>query len=51
LLSEQTLFKPGLPRLLKLGYEASPAVRGNEETQFAREEVDDFSPFAKVLHF
>jgi hypothetical protein len=31
------LFKPGLPRLLEPAYDAPPAERGKEETQFARE--------------
>jgi hypothetical protein len=45
-----TLFKPSLPRLLEPGYEASPAARGNEENVVRQGEVDDSSPFAKVLH-
>ena len=32
-----TLFKPSLPRLLEPAYDAPPAERGKEETQFARE--------------
>jgi hypothetical protein len=46
-----TLLKPSPPRLLELGYEASPAERGNEETVVRKGEVDNYSPFAKVLHF
>jgi hypothetical protein len=45
-----TLFKSGLPRMLEPGYEASPAVRGNEENIVRQGEVDDASPFAEVLH-
>jgi hypothetical protein len=44
------LCKPSLPRLLEPGYEASPLVRGNEENLVRQGEVDDSSPFAKVLH-
>jgi hypothetical protein len=32
-----TLFKPGLPRLLEPGYEAPPAVKGNEENVVRQE--------------
>jgi hypothetical protein len=32
------------------GYEASPAERGNEEAVVRQGEVDNSSPFAKVLH-
>jgi hypothetical protein len=44
-----TLFKPSLPRLLERGYEASPAVRGSEESVVRQGDVDDSPPFAKVL--
>jgi hypothetical protein len=44
------LFKPSLPRLLEPGYEASPAMRGNEEKVVRQGGVDDSSPFSKVLH-
>jgi hypothetical protein len=43
-----TLFKPSLPRLLEPSYEASLAVRENEENVVRQGEVDDSSPFAKV---
>ena len=45
-----TLFKPSLPRLLEPSYEASLAVRENEENVVHQGEVDDSSPFARVPH-
>ena len=45
-----TLFKPSLRRLLEPSYEASLAVRENEENVVCQGEVDHYSPFDKVPH-